>query len=356
MNRLSAVAVLLAAMLVLPALVPIGAALCPAAEAEIIQPNIPLRPTKTVFLYARDAAAALRELPDPVFSENAETLGLEQAELAGFTEKEDMVHDWGCLAYIAENARFDIYLPEKCNGRMVVICPGGGYGGLNCYSEGLYVAEWMVNRGIAAVVAKHRLPNGHCGIPLADMHIIMHYLRGHSAEWGVEQIGVIGFSAGGHMAASLATLYEDAAARPDFQILVYPVVSFFSDREGDVGTGINLVGSDSSCCGDVCCSDGCCRRAGQHELLLRKYSLIDKITADTPPAYMIMWCDDPLVSPLNATEYYSELLRNGVNAEMHVLNLGKHGFGFSSSADTFDHLRDARPFFSASLERWIVSL
>ena len=341
MKRLSAVAVLLAAMFVLPALVSTGAALCPAAEAEIIQPNIPLRPTKTVFLYARDAAAALRELPDPVFSENAETLGLEQAELAGFTEKEDMVHDWGCLAYIAENARFDIYLPEKCNGKMVVICPGGGYGGLNAYTEGLYVAEWMVSRGIAAVVAKHRLPNGHWQIPLTDMHIIMHYLRGHSAGWGVEQIGVIGFSAGGHMAASLATLYQDAAARPDFQILVYPVVSFFSDKEGDVGTGRYLIQYEDE---------------EERAELLRHYSLIDKVNAGTPPAYIIMWCDDPLVSPRNATEYYAALLQHGVRSEMHILNLGKHGFGFTSSADTFDHLHDARPVFSASLERWLGSL
>jgi len=312
-----------------------------AADAEIIQPNIPLRPNRTVFLYAKDAEAAVREIPDPVFSSNLETLGLEQAELAGFEEKEDMVHDWGCLAYIAENARFDIYLPEKCNGQMVVICPGGGYGGLNCYSEGLYVAEWMVNRGIAAVVAKHRLPNGHWEIPLTDMHIIMHYLRDHSAELGVEQIGVIGFSAGGHMAASIATLYQDAAARPDFQILVYPVVSFFSEKEGDAGTGRNLIE----------CSDEV-----QRVELLRKYSLIDKVNSDTPPAYMIMWCDDPLVSPINATNFFSALLRHGVASEMHVLNLGKHGFGFTSSADTFDHLRDARPIFSASLERWLKGL
>ncbi len=315
--------------------------ICHAAGAVIVQPNIPLRPDLTVFLYAPDVSAALQEIPDPVCSENVLTLGMEQAEQAGFAEKEDMVHDWGCLANIAENARFDIYLPEKCCGKMVVICPGGGYGGLNVYTEGLYVAEWMVSRGIAAVVAKHRLPNGHWQIPLTDMHIIMHYLRAHSAEWGVEQIGVIGFSAGGHMAASMATLYQDAAARPDFQILVYPVVSFFSDKEGDVGTGRNLIS---------------CQDAEQQAELARHYSLIDKVTAETPPAYMIMWCDDPLVSPCNATEYYAALLQHGVRSEMHILNLGKHGFGFISSADTFDHLRDARPFFSASLERWMGSL
>ena len=337
------------------------ASFCVASEGKVVQPASPLRPAKTVFLYAPDAAEAASSLADPVVSECVETLGLEQAETAGFAEKEDMVYDWGCLAYIAENARFDIYLPEKCNGQMVVICPGGGYGGLNGYNEGLNVAEWMVNRGIAAVVAKHRLPNGHWTIPLTDMHIIMHYLRGHAAEWGVAQIGVIGFSAGGHMAASLATLYKDAAARPDFQILVYPVVTFFSEKEGEVGTGQYLinVGPDGKACDgkrpEVIPADPA---AALHcEALLREFSLIEKVNAATPPAYVILWYDDPLVSSRNATKYVAALLDCGVPAEMHVLNTGRHGFGFVSSADTFDHLpQDARELFNASLERWLKGL
>lgn len=109
----------------------------------------------------------------------------------------------------------------------VIMCPGGGYGRLAMNHEGHDMAAWFTTQGITYAVLKYRMPNGHHEVPLSDAEQAIRLMRGHAKEWGVNpnRIGIMGASAGGHLAASLATLYSSDATRPDFQVLFYPVIS-----------------------------------------------------------------------------------------------------------------------------------
>lgn len=112
----------------------------------------------------------------------------------------ETINEKGILRNVSDLARVDLYFPKKPNGQMVVVCPGGGYVKLSTYGEGQHVADWMLSKGITVAVVKHRLPNGHWTVPLEDVHNAFRYCRAHAEEWKVKQIGVIGFSAGGHLA------------------------------------------------------------------------------------------------------------------------------------------------------------
>ena len=125
-------------------------------NAMSAQPNTKLRPDKTVLLYQKAAV----ELSDPVQGKTKEALGLEIAEDNGYNEGEE-ISETGGIRKISENARFDLYFPKKPNGTMLIVCPGGGYGNVSSYNEGVYVAEWMKERGYTVAIAKYRLPNGH---------------------------------------------------------------------------------------------------------------------------------------------------------------------------------------------------
>ncbi|MBQ2198650.1 MAG: alpha/beta hydrolase, partial [Bacteroidales bacterium] len=106
------------------------------------------------------------------------------------------------LRNVGDSARFDLYFAKEPNGKMVIICPGGAYWFDAVVTEGAYVAEWLNSQGISAAVVKYRLPYGHWNVPLTDVQNVFRYCRYHAAEWGVKQIGVMGFSAGGHLAAT----------------------------------------------------------------------------------------------------------------------------------------------------------
>ena len=125
------------------------------------------------------------------------------------------------------NPSITVYRPAKPNGMAVIMCPGGGYGRLAMNHEGHDMAAWFTTQGITYAVLKYRMPNGHHEVPLSDAEQAIRLMRGHAKEWGVNpnRIGIMGASAGGHLAASLATLYSSDATRPDFQVLFYPVIS-----------------------------------------------------------------------------------------------------------------------------------
>lgn len=318
-------------------------------NAMSAQPNTKLRPDRTVLLYHETPV----EFNDPVQGKTVEALGLEIAEDNGFTEGEE-INEAGNIGRISGNARFDLYFPKKPNGTMLIVCPGGGYSKVSSYNEGVYVAEWMTERGYTVAIAKYRLPNGHWEVPLTDIHNIFRYCRAHAADWDVDKIGVMGFSAGGHLAASATTLYTDKETRPDFSVLIYPVIAI-DKTPSHRGTRLNLIGNEETWAS----TDG--KSAAQwvaeqklHEELVKKYTLSNDVTPDTPPVFLVHCSDDKTVPVINSIIFYNSLMANGVDAEMHIFPKGGHGWGFSSERYVEkDKIGYARDEFETLLARWL---
>ena len=318
-------------------------------NAMSAQPNTKLRPDKTVFLYQKAAV----ELSDPVQGKTKEALGLEIAEDNGYNEGEE-ISETGGIRKISENARFDLYFPKKPNGTMLIVCPGGGYGNVSSYNEGVYVAEWMKERGYTVAIAKYRLPNGHWEVPLTDIHNIFRYCRAHAAEWNVDKIGVMGFSAGGHLAASATTLYTDKETRPDFSVLIYPVIAI-DKTPSHRGTRLNLIGNEEKWAStEGKTVEEWIADQKLHEELVKKYTLSNDITPDTPPVFLAHCTDDKTVPVINSIIFYNGLVNNGVEAEMHIFPKGGHGWGFSSERYVEkDKIGYARDEFETLLARWL---
>ena len=231
-----------------------------------------------------------------------------------------------------------VYLPpkEKASGAAVIVCPGGGYGTLVMKREGYDVAEALNKLGIAAFVLKYRLPSDKTNkdksiAPLQDAQQAIRMVRERAAEWNINpaRIGIMGFSAGGHLAATAGThfakAYSDNPAstslRPDFMILVYPVISF-SDSLGHKGSRERLLGQTPT--------------ADQ----LKLFSNDGQVTAQTPPALLLHSGDDTVVPVGNSLVFYEALLRNGVSATMHLYPTGKHGFSLApAKEDWFEQCR-----------------
>ena len=179
-----------------------------------------LQPSQTVLLYADSFEGNI----DPVYGREIIYGGFRMQESNGLTGPET-INESGHLINVSDLARMDLYFPENPNGQMVLVCPGGGYVKVSTFGEGQYVADWMLSKGITVAVLKYRLPAGHWNVPLEDVHNAFRYCRANAGKWSIRQIGVIGFSAGGHLAACASNLYVDAFTRPDFSILIYPVIS-----------------------------------------------------------------------------------------------------------------------------------
>ncbi len=225
-----------------------------------------------------------------------------------------------------------VYLPEEASatGDAVIICPGGGYHILAYDWEGEDIAEFWNSKGVAAIVLKYRLPTSESQViphksPLMDAQRAMRYVRYNAESWGVdpERIGIMGFSAGGHLASSLSTHYdagnresddeiERMSCRPDFSILMYPVISFTGEFQHS-GSRKALVGEDST--------------------LMEYFSNEKQVTEDTPPAILIHASDDKGVPVKNSIVYFQALVENGVPAEMHIYPYGGHGFSLAIDQD-----------------------
>ncbi|MDX2283786.1 MAG: prolyl oligopeptidase family serine peptidase [Bacteroidia bacterium] len=221
-----------------------------------------------------------------------------------------------------------VHRPAKPNGVSVLICPGGGYYAIAMDHEGHQLAKWFNARGITAFVLKYRLPNPELMTqphmrPLQDAQQALRIIRSRAAEWSLnpKQIGIMGFSAGGHLAATAGTHFNapaDGAAdasvsvRPDFMILVYPLISFRLPVLTDPAADRNnlLLGPDPS------------------QSLIETYSNELHITPQTPPAFLILAADD-FIHPKQSLVFYEELRRNGVPAEMHIYGQGGHGFSLT---------------------------
>ncbi len=228
----------------------------------------------------------------------------------------------GHISKISKAEMF-VYLPEKRinTGAAVVICPGGGYWIEAMEHEGHAIAKWLNTKGIAGIVLKYRLPYGHDKIPSEDVRQTMRTVRMNAKEWGIEtdKIGLAGSSAGGHLAATAGTRFdlgnkestnpvEKLSCRPDFLLLLYPVISF-NEEFGHMGSRINLIGE------------------GNNWELVEKYSNELHVTPQTPPTFLILADDDKSVVPRNSIEFYLQLKENDVPAEIHIFAKGGHGFG-----------------------------
>jgi acetyl esterase/lipase len=313
-----------------------------AASVLSAQPKISLRPQQTVMLYADSFEGNI----DPVYGKEILYAGLEMAEATGLGGAEE-ISSSGMIRNVSDLARIDLYFPRKGNGQMVVVCPGGGYTGVSTYNEGLYVAEWLLSKGIAAAVVKYRMPNGHCEVPLTDVQNTFRYCRAHAGEWNITQIGVMGFSAGGHLAASASTLYVDKETRPDFSILIYPVTTMNYEIYKS-GSRPSLLGEDERWAADP----------ERLAALIERFSLNKQATPDTPSTFIAHSTNDKTLVD-NSLIYYKSLLDNKVSVEMHLFPTGGHGWGFSSEkikGKGKDKLAYARNEFYTSLERWLDSL
>lgn len=220
----------------------------------------------------------------------------------------------------------EMYLPAKevASGAAVVIIPGGSYGVVVYQGEGINTAKELAKNGVAAFVLKYRLPKDSIMVdktigPLQDAQQAIKLVRDNAAKWGVDagKVGIMGFSAGGHLAATEATHFEKAlvdnssntSLRPDFQILVYPVISM-QDSLTHRDSRTNLLGKNPS------------------KETIDLYSNERQITKNTPPTYLTHAADDKLVDVDNSVAYFEKLRRQNVGVEMHIYPKGGHGFIF----------------------------
>lgn len=217
------------------------------------------------------------------------------------------------------------YIPEKPNGSAILICPGGAYYYLSYDKEGIDIAQWFNSIGITAFILKYRLPaEGYPDgkkVPLMDAQRALRMIRSNADSWGIDtaKIGVIGFSAGGHLASSLGTLYQknvyedldqtdQESARPDFMILMYPVISM-KDSITHAGSKKNLLGEFPD------------------DDVVFQFSTDLQVDNATPPTFIVHASDDKAVIPENSLLFYRALLKANVPAELHMFEKGGHGFG-----------------------------
>lgn len=233
-------------------------------------------------------------------------------------------------ASLVATPTLSIYRAKQPNGKAIVMCPGGGYHDVWFGHEGYMMADWLNAQGVTLAVLKYRMPNGHHAIPLEDAHRAMRIMRQHASEWGISEIGIMGASAGGHLASTAATHFSDAVERPDFQVLLYPVITMEKGVTHD-GTRYFLIGDNPN------------------PELEHLYSNEEQVSDQTPPAFIVASSDDGLVPVDNSLRYYRALRDHHVSATLHLYPYGEHGWGFR---DNFAY----KPLWTAELAQWLREL
>ncbi|MGF1558911.1 MAG: alpha/beta hydrolase [Flavobacteriaceae bacterium] len=269
--------------------------------------------------------------------------------IASDEKEERTVQDILRIAKVQEPT-IEVYLPAKknANGQAVLIFPGGGYGILAYDWEGTDIAKFLNGKGIAGIVVKYRLPSSSSQlkkheVPLIDAQRAIRLVRSKAPEFHIDpnKIGIIGFSAGGHLASTLGTHFNEKvydpqdeadtlSARPDFMALMYPVITF--------GEEVTHKGSQHNLLGDAA-----------DTALIARFSNEKQVTADTPPTFLVHAMDDTGVPVENSLAFYKALKDKGVQATMHLYPQGGHGF---SLARNDRHLRN----WTERLFEWMESL
>ncbi len=234
------------------------------------------------------------------------------------------------IVHYTSQPTLNVFLPDKAiaNGTAVVICPGGSYWVTSIVKEGFAVAREFNKMGVAAFVLKYRIPNDSSMIdkkigPLQDAQRAIQLVRMHAKEWNIDtgKVGIMGFSAGGHLASTAAThfnhSYIDNASninlRPDFAMFIYPVISF-QDSIAHIGSRDQLIGKNPP------------------KQLLDSFSNELRVTAQTPPTFLVHATDDDVVPVMNSIVFYEHLLQYKIPAEVHIYKAGGHGFGMMNPA------------------------
>lgn len=228
---------------------------------------------------------------------------------------------------------------DKANGTSVIICPGGGYSIVAIGHEGFEVAKKFNEMGVTAFVLKYRIPNDSYMVnkeigPLQDAQRAIQLVRQNATTWKInpDRIGIMGFSAGGHLASTAGTHFnqvtidnkDSISLRPDFLVLIYPVISFL-DKYGHIGSRNNLLGLHPS------------------SKKIKAYSNELQVNKTTPPTFLVHAGDDPAVPVQNSLLFYEALQKNGVPAELHVYPKGGHGYGMDNPTtkdEWIDRLRN----------------
>lgn len=232
---------------------------------------------------------------------------------------------------------------SKSTGTAVIICPGGGYSILAIDIEGSLVAKWLNTLGITAFVLKYRLPSSKIMLnktigPLQDAQRAIRIVRSHAKQWKINphRIGIMGFSAGGHVASTLSTHYnqkvykvkDSVSARPDFSLLIYPVISMRKSIT-HMGSRINLLGKNPS------------------QALVRLYSNELQVNKNTPPAFLVQAMDDNVVPVQNSIDYALALHKYKIPVELHLYERGGHGFGLARNT------KDTESSWTEACVKWL---
>lgn len=225
-------------------------------------------------------------------------------------------------------AELFVYKAKNPNGIAIICCPGGGYSHLAMSYEGYDMADWMNAQGITFAVLKYRMPNGHKNIPLSDAEQAIKIIKQHAKEWNInpQKIGIMGSSAGGHLAATVANM---ATERPAFQILLYPVITMKSNTHK--GSREQLLGKKPT------------------ENDIQTYSMELQVNQQTPQAFIALSSDDKAVPPSNSLNYTEALINAKIPVSIHIYPIGGHGWGFK---DSFPYKRQ----WTEELEKWLREL